>query len=238
MHKIIDHLRAEWYKYLLEILVITIGILGAFILNNWNENRKLQDASEIHLQVLIQEMRADLAELKSLNTSMNANLTASEILMKQFKTIQPIDSNTSNYLLSLILENNFSPKMTGFAALENIGGLALLEDELQQKIREYYELTNKISAREDISNNFIRDKYEGIIFEEYPQIWNKSNTFSYIKEMYQDDPRAILLLDQEKLLEDRSLEILVLARHYQTQNQQVLYSKGIASLEQIIPLLD
>jgi len=40
MKKILKHLKKDWYKYTLEIIVITFGILLAFALNNWNEDRK------------------------------------------------------------------------------------------------------------------------------------------------------------------------------------------------------
>ena len=40
MKKIIEHLKLEWWKYELETLVVIVGILGAFTLNNWNESRK------------------------------------------------------------------------------------------------------------------------------------------------------------------------------------------------------
>jgi hypothetical protein len=56
MKNLINHLKEEWYKYLLEIIVITAGILGAFALNNWNEDR-LEREMEL---VILNEMQSEV----------------------------------------------------------------------------------------------------------------------------------------------------------------------------------
>ena len=60
MKGIIDHLKTHWVKYGFETLVVTAGILGAFMLNNWNENRL--------------ERKLEVATLTDLRASLNSNL--------------------------------------------------------------------------------------------------------------------------------------------------------------------
>ncbi len=59
MKKLWRHLKDDWYKYLLEILVITLGILGAFLLNSWNEDRKTMEATNESLNNLLEDLRQD-----------------------------------------------------------------------------------------------------------------------------------------------------------------------------------
>ena len=62
MKRIIDHLKENWIKYGFETLVITAGILLAFGLNNWNENRKVTLLKIETLKQVQRDLEADSVE--------------------------------------------------------------------------------------------------------------------------------------------------------------------------------
>jgi len=59
--KILNHFRSDWFRYGFETIAVIVGILVAFALENWNEDRKLHK-TETNL----------LIELKS---NLNTNIT-------------------------------------------------------------------------------------------------------------------------------------------------------------------
>lgn len=71
MKRILHILKEKWPEYILEILVITMGILGAFALNNWNENYKNGQEEKI----LLLDLKADLEKtLRDFSGDTLANL--------------------------------------------------------------------------------------------------------------------------------------------------------------------
>lgn len=57
--KAIKHLKKNWIKYAFETLVVILGILIAFALSNWNENRIERMLENQYLNSLIKDLKAD-----------------------------------------------------------------------------------------------------------------------------------------------------------------------------------
>ena len=69
MKKIIDLIKEKWGEYVIEILVITLGIFGAFILNDWNEKRKEKEKFLILTEQLYNSIYTDILSLESIYKS-------------------------------------------------------------------------------------------------------------------------------------------------------------------------
>ncbi len=74
MKRILTTLSEKWPEYLLEIIVIVIGILGAFALGNWNES---SDQAMVKNELLV-----------SLNTDFESNLSNLDSAFKYQKILK------------------------------------------------------------------------------------------------------------------------------------------------------
>lgn len=58
------HLKSEWYKYLLEILVVVVGVFIAYTLNNIKESNRLKNEETLYYNDILLELHNDLNEIR------------------------------------------------------------------------------------------------------------------------------------------------------------------------------
>lgn len=69
MKKVLRHFRKNWIRYGFETLVVIVGVLIAFSLNDWNEERKEQKRILLYYQELRDDLNNDLTNINmAINT--------------------------------------------------------------------------------------------------------------------------------------------------------------------------
>ena len=86
MKKIVKHLKREWYRYIFDILVVIVGILIAFALNNWNENRIKKNLVEAYAISLITDLQNDVKEAKIIKSQMEESIFRIDSLANYIRT--------------------------------------------------------------------------------------------------------------------------------------------------------
>lgn len=153
MKKLISTLKEKWAEYILEILVITIGIVGAFLLNSWNENVKANRVQREIITNLHEEFQTNLVSLeKQINRLDNKSAVCIHLfeLFDQKKTVT--DTINIDSLIQKLYDNpTWNPSTYVLSDLRNSGQLkSLRNDQLKkllheweqhyENLKEYYEL--------------------------------------------------------------------------------------------------
>ena len=78
---LLDTLIKKWPEYLLEIIVLIVGIYGAFALENWNEDRKSAEAAKAIVQNLNLEFKQNQIELNRIQQEVDGQINSGRVLM-------------------------------------------------------------------------------------------------------------------------------------------------------------
>jgi len=142
-----------WPAYMIEVLVIILGISITLALEEWRDNSKEEKLASIYLKNLLTDIDADLQSLKyaTENTELivkkgNELLTFANSPSTGSLTPAVIDSD----LTSILNRPNFISRDATFSDLKSSGNLHLLKDiQLKNLLFAYYSLAQNIREVQD-----------------------------------------------------------------------------------------
>ena len=124
MKKIIRLIKKKWSEYVIEILVIVIGIFGAFLLNDWNEKRKQENLFSNIIDQLYNSVYTDISNFENFELSIDRQIELINQFINKNKEISKqsiselfyldtygIISHSESKMLSQKLEFNFNNEL-------------------------------------------------------------------------------------------------------------------------------
>jgi len=132
MKRILTTLSQKWPEYLIESIVIVASILGAYALDNWNDDRlDRQKEQQIVIQ-LIEDYQSNLAQLEQKMTMRNEIIKSGNFLLDAIDNPQEYSLDTVLYHLGLlIVDPTFDPIDNDLIATGNI---RLLQNERLRRL--------------------------------------------------------------------------------------------------------
>ena len=192
MKKLFATFSDKWAEYLLEVLVITFGILFAFLLNSWNESRKMAAEERHILEGLKEEFTGNLNNVTfSIETNTRANKASHHLMdLIQANTLFADSDLTDSLLISSLLFSTFDAQNGYTEEIINSGKLSILKDQklktqltnwstILANSQEDYDL--RVGHYNDHMIGFLVENFSLSNFDQYMDLSPWSNRFKHIK---------------------------------------------------------
>jgi hypothetical protein len=139
MKRILSTLKEKWPEYILEILVITIGIYGAFELNNYGINK---DRERIELEILKGSKTELIADLKDITINMEdlrKSEVAFDLIIDVLENDGPYHDSLSKHFNYTLLPMHFVHSTSSFETLKSKGLDIISNGDLRTKLISLYD---------------------------------------------------------------------------------------------------
>ncbi|MFT4739822.1 MAG: hypothetical protein ACI9L9_000597 [Marivirga sp.] len=135
MKRILITLSQKWPEYLLEILVLIIGIYGAFAVENWKEDKQNQAKELSIIKDIHEEFNQNIKVLEKVKNGHKISYR-SALQLKNMFPIKPAETNldsVSHHLFSTLTNWTFEPVQGRIKWLVNSDNFDLIQNKALQE---------------------------------------------------------------------------------------------------------
>ena len=144
MKNFFRHLKEYWIRYLIEIVVITIGILAAVSVEDWNNNRKSRETELKVLQDLVDGLKGDLWTLDYNKDVHERAKSSCQVILKAFEEKEEYSDSLSRHFAATHYYTVSFSKQGAYESLKSIGLEIVTNKTILTKIVDLYEQWYKI----------------------------------------------------------------------------------------------
>ena len=175
MKRLFTTLSQKWPEYLLEILVLIVGIYGAFSLEEWAEDRSIEKKELELLSGMLVDLERDLQD-NSYNIKWNRGaIIAHENVLGYLKNTQPIDDSAFYFFGNLYGAVHFVANTSSFESLQAFGLDRVKNKELRDQISAHYSwYINHVQYLETHDDHKLQ--YDAL----FPQIMEKLEHYEHL----------------------------------------------------------
>lgn len=199
MKRFFTTLSRKWPEYLLETLVLIIGIYGAFALERWNETRNAKAFERNTLKQILVNLKSDRASLKNIIVNFQRAIYSNRKIMSVDRTTKDVDS-LKYWLSDMAQFERYQPLTNAYEVLKSKGLDALSNQDLAYQIGKYYDDDSKRAVKTvgDIESSFNLDWVPLLKNSVADFQWRKQLVFSDWNLLLEDGPaRRIVILNRD-----------------------------------------
>ena len=142
---LMEHKTSKYLKYAIgEIVLVVIGILIALQINNWNEDRKLNQLEKTYLNRLVDETKKDILtftnEIQRLEKNNEKIVNLSNVFKIESNSDSLLVRVTNEYMIYGTIYPVFNPSTSTFEDLSSTGNISVITNtEIRERIVGHYE---------------------------------------------------------------------------------------------------
>jgi len=139
IREILNHLKSKWYKYVIEIFVVIVGILIAYNLEQWSDTRNNKKIEIEILKEFKRSLSADLAEIQGNIRQHENSILSSRIILKVIKDNLPYQDSLDACFSYTHAFTTFSGRVGPIEQLKNTNLEIVSNDSLRLNIISMYD---------------------------------------------------------------------------------------------------